>query len=131
MDIKKYLQKDILKQICMYLIVGGSSALIELFVFWLLREVFDQSIIVSNVSAIILSTTYNFLLSRGVTFKSTSNIMRSLILYLILFAFNTTFSTIVIYIAESCGLPGLVGKIIAMACIVSWNFILYRKVIFK
>ena len=52
-------------------------------------------------------------------------------LYLVLFAFNTTFSTLAITWLVSLGLHSAVAKLMTMVCIVMWNFVLYRKVIFK
>ena len=85
----------------------------------------------ANVTAVVVSTVFNFLVNRNVTFKSTSNPLRSLVLYLILFALNTTFSTVAISLLAAHGVYPLVAKVCTMACIVLWNFVLYKKVIFK
>ena len=79
-----------------YLLVGGSSALIELALFHLLHSVLSLAVAPANITAIVVATAYNFLLNRSFTFKSTSHPVRSLVLYIILFAVNMAFSTIVI-----------------------------------
>ena len=114
-----------------YLLVGGSSALIELALFHLLHSVLSLAVAPANITAIVVATAYNFLLNRSFAFKSTSSPVRSLILYLILFAFNMAFSTIVIGALESIGVQATLAKLGTMCCIVIWNFVLYRKVIFK
>ena len=114
-----------------YLIVGGSSAFIELVLFQLLSAVFAIPLAAANVTAVVVSTVFNFLVNRNVTFKSTSNPLRSLVLYLVLFAFNMTFSTMCISLLAAQGVYPLVAKVFTMACIVLWNFVLYKKVIFK
>lgn len=114
-----------------YLVVGGSSAVIELVLFQLLSAVFAIPLAAANVTAVVVSTVFNFLVNRNVTFKSTSNPLRSLVLYLILFVLNTTFSTVVISLLAAQGVYPLVAKVCTMACIVLWNFVLYKKVIFK
>lgn len=119
-----------LKQAILYLLVGGSSALIELVLFYTLSDVFSASLTLSNVAAVIIATAFNFIVNGTVTFKSASSLSRSVILYLILFCFNTIFSTVVINYLASMGLPAIFAKIITMACIVLWNFVLYKKVIF-
>lgn len=124
-------EKKTLWQAIKYVLVGGSSAVIELLLFQLLSAVCGVPITYSNVIAVVVATAFNFLMSRNVTFKSTSNPARSLVLYLILFAFNTTFSTTFIAFLASCGVYPLLAKACSMACIVLWNFVLYRKVIFK
>ena len=123
--------KKTLFQAIKYLVVGGSSAVIELVLFQLLSAVFAIPLAAANVTAVVVSTVFNFLVNRNVTFKSTSNPLRSLVLYLLLFALNTTFSTVVISLLAAQGVYPLVAKVCTMACIVLWNFVLYKKVIFK
>ena len=48
-----------------------------------------------------------------------------------LFLFNTTFSTLTITWLTSLGLYPFIAKILTMACVIMWNFVLYRKFIFK
>ena len=114
-----------------YVVVGISSALIELVLFQGLYALAGMPVEPSNVIAVVTSTTFNFLMNRSVTFKGTSNPLRSLVLYLLLFAFNTTFSTLVIRTLVGMGWHSLAAKLATMCCIVLWNFALYRTVIFK
>ena len=75
-----------------YLLVGGSSAAIDFGLFQVLYLVFGVSPVISNLVSVGVSTVFNFLVNRSFTFKSTSNPVRSLVLYLLLFAANTAFS---------------------------------------
>lgn len=85
--------KEIQKQFIKYLIVGGSSAALELLLFTVLRKVAGLSITASNVTAAVTSTAFNFLVNRGWSFKAASSFTRSLVLYLILF-FSTQLSVL-------------------------------------
>lgn len=115
-----------------YLIVGSSSAVIELVVFQVLLSIAHFPIELSNIAAICCSTAFNFLMNRSFTFKSTSNPLRSLLLYIALFAFNTALTTTVLsFMVGVFGWNPTISKIITMACVVAWNFVLYRKVIFR
>ena len=114
-----------------YVIVGLSSAAIELLAFFLLFEVFGVFVVASNIAALSLSTAYNFTLSRNWTFKSVSSLPRSMALYLLLFIWNQLFSSWAIVGLIDMGLYAVVAKVITMAIIVCWNFVLYRKVVFK
>ncbi len=115
-----------------YLLVGGSSALIELVVFQALLTLSPIGVGPSNVIALVCSTTYNFLMNRNFTFKSASNPARSLVLYLLLFAFNTTLTTTVLSIlVDHWGWNSILSKLLTMACVTLWNFVLYRKVVFR
>lgn len=123
--------KEMQKQLIKYLIVGGSSAALELLLFTFLRKVTGLSITISNVTAAVTATAFNFLVNRGWSFKSASNFTRSVILYLILFFLNTVFSTNAIAFMVSLGVFDVLAKLITMGMITMWNFVLYRHVIFK
>ena len=99
--------KDTQRQFMKYLLVGGSTALIELTLYTLFRRVIHLELAVSNISATVCATTFNFIVNRGWSFKAASNLSRSLVMYLLLFCFIT------------------------MGIVTMWNFVLYRKVIFK
>jgi putative flippase GtrA len=114
-----------------YLAVGFSSAAIELVVFIVLDVLVGIDVRIATMIALACSTVFNFIMSWSYTFKSASNLMRSLILYLLLFAFNQAFSAIAIVWLLDIGLSSIVAKMVTMACIVLWNFVLYRKVVFK
>ena len=62
-----------------------------------------MSIAPSNIIALAASTAVNFTMNRSLAFKSSANPTRSLVLYLVLFAFNTTFSTLAITWLVSLG----------------------------
>lgn len=121
---------ETLKQTALYLLVGSSSALIELTLFYVLSNIFSASLALSNIVSMIAAMAFNFIANGTATFRSTSRLSRSAVLYLMLFCFNAVFSTAAINLLTSVGLAALFAKIATMGCIVFWNFILYKKVIF-
>lgn len=122
---------DDIKRVAKYLFVGGSSALLELLLFQVLYALVGWQIAYANVFAVVVATTYNYLLNRSWAFEQKSSSPRSAALYLLLFCFNTTFSTTVISFLVSAGAQSVLAKLFTQACIVLWNYVLYRKVIFK
>ena len=124
-------QKETLKKGGRYLLVGVSTALIELGLFSIIYYLFGNNAPFSNVIAVLIATTYNFTLNRKFSFKSSNNIKRSLVLYLCLFVFNTAFTTVATTLLIYVGILAPLAKIITMACVTLWNFALYNKVIFK
>jgi putative flippase GtrA len=122
--------KQLLRQGFFYVVVGTTSALIELVLFQILYSLIGLNYATSNITALTTSTAYNFLLNGRVTFKGVSNKVKCLIKYLILFAFNSTFTTLAIGFLLGLGWHSLIAKLATMCCVVLWNFILYRKVIF-
>ena len=120
----------LMKQGAWYLFAGASAALIELALFSLLHELIGLEIVWANVIATVIATAYNFIVNRTKTFESTSNPIRSVVLYVILFLVNMTVSTLAISALAGLGVPAPAAKAFMQVCVVAWNFVLYRKVIF-
>lgn len=113
-----------------YLLVGVGTALLELGLFQLLYKLVGLPVEVSNVCATLVATASNFLLNRNVTFASTSNPLRSLVLYCVLIVVNMTVSTLAIKAMVGMNVPSVLAKLLMQGCVVVWNFVLYKKVIF-
>jgi putative flippase GtrA len=118
-------------QLVKYLIVGASSAIFELLLFTFTRRIVDLNLTSSNVIAVTTATIFNFLVNRGWSFKASSKLTRSLILYLVLFSINIVFSTNAIAVMVKLGVIDIGAKLITMVMITAWNFVLYRLVVFK
>ena len=119
------------KQFIAYIAIGGTSALLELGIFQGLITLLGVDVAIANIIALIASTTTNFSLNGFVNFKMTSNPFVAAIKYLLLFAANMTFSTFTIKFFSDIGAIPIVVKLITMAMMTTWNFILYKKVVFK
>ena len=122
-------REGIAHQGVLYLGVGAMTAFLELVLFQGLYSSGIVGVAPANVIAVLTSAAVNFLVNGNVTFKGLQNPVRSLIKYAILFVFNTIFSTAVISLLVSIGWPSFVAKVLTMLCVVTWNFILYRKVV--
>lgn len=114
-----------------YLFAGGSAALLELILFQCLYAVLGVDVAISNIISVVIATIYNFFFNRTVAFRSASNPFRSAVLYGILFLLNLTITTCAISAMVAAGVHSVLAKIIMQACVVCWNFVLYRKVIFR
>lgn len=117
-------------QFVRYILVGCCSAAIELGVFQLLYLLTSQNIALSNATALVSSTAFNFCANRSITFKDVKSPARSALLYVALLCANTVITTAAITWLTSLGCLPLLAKLLTMACVVAWNFVLYRKVIF-
>ncbi len=124
-------KRGIAKQGIVYLLTGAGTALLELVVFEALFTFLGVNVVASNIIAVVIATATNFLINGTVTFKGSNNPVASLVKYLVLFAFNTTFSTVAISVLVDCGVLSILAKLATMVCIVCWNFVLYKKVVFK
>ena len=126
--------KEQRNQFIRYVCVGGSSFLMELALFWVLSRVFERhsyGVVIANALAITFAFWFCFLLNRIWSFKSNARVGKQLLYYALLFAFNLAFSSTVIWVFdEFFGINPMIIKVLVMGCIVLWNFVLYRKVIY-
>jgi len=113
-----------------YVLVGGTSAALELGIFWVLHHPVHFDVRLSNIIAVVIATVFNFILNRTWTFNATSHVMRSAVLYLIIWSLNLLFTTSVIYFANKHGFSPDIAKFFTMALVTLWNFQLWRKVVF-
>lgn len=119
-------------QIIRYLVTGFSSAAIEFILLFVFRNFVGMSVIAANSAALTIVFWFNFLMNRLWTFKSKMKLSRQLPMYLALFVFNIGASDLMMYLlAERLELQYLLAKVFAIGAVVSWNFVLYRKVIYK
>ena len=119
-------------QLRRYLVVGFSTVGLETLVLWILKEYIGINLIVANTMAYTISFVFNFYLNRTWSFNSKSDISFQLKAYGILFVFNLFASNMIIHLLTNVvGLYYMLSKFISIAMIVSWNFILYKKVIYR
>ncbi|MEM5817837.1 putative flippase GtrA [Desulfitobacterium sp. LBE] len=113
-----------------YIIVGGSTALLELLLFLGLRRGVGFDLASANILAMGIATGVNFLMNRNWSFRSSTRVSRSFVLYISLILFNMVFTTWLIALLVSWGVSDFWAKFMMMAAATLWNFALYRKVIF-
>lgn len=113
-----------------YLLVGAVCAIFELVVFRTLYTL-NPVVTVANPVAVVSATALNFALNRSWSFGGSSSARRSAVLYTLLFLFNAAVSTLAISVLVDAGADALVAKVATMACITVWNFVLYRRVVFR
>ena len=129
---KPFATPEFVGQIMRYLITGFSSAAIEFTLLFLFKDIAKFSVLVANTIALSIVFWFNFLMNRFWSFKSTGNIKKQLVMYLVLFAFNLAASDIIMYLLTvKLSLQYLIAKIFAIGVVVTWNFIIYRKIIYK
>lgn len=126
------LEPEAFHQLVRYLLTGFSSAAIELSLLYIFRDIANLSIIEANSIALTIIFWFNFLMNRLWSFKSKSSLKKQLLMYGVLFIFNLGASDLIMHIlATMLGIQYLLAKVFAIGAVVSWNFILYKKVIYK
>jgi len=137
----EFMDPDSVKKLVRYLIVGVSTFIIEYSLFLIFREILPLHEVVTNIIVYTFIFWFNFLMNKFFTFKSRKNIVKQLISYGLLFLFNGVVGNILLFTAIKklleylfpavAWIPYYLPKILIMVFIVSWNFVLYKKVIYN
>ena len=130
--VSEFLSPKTLKQFAKYIITGVLSAGIELSLLYVITEFAGFWYIISNTIAYIGGFCVSFLLNKYWSFNSRENFGRQLIMYGILFLINLALSNTLLYLATSIiGIQYMISKVFVMGIIVLWNFIIYKKIIYR
>ena len=82
--------------------------------------------------SIVCSGTFNYVMNRNVTFRSSSNVRRSILEFVALYAWNYLFLNLMLRLLPAAfGWDPMVVKLFTMACQGVWGFLLCKFVIFK
>lgn len=120
-----------LAQATKYFGVSFTQTFVEFGVFAALHGL-GMNASIANVFAIACSGSYNFIMNRNITFKSSSNLTRSIILFILLYCWNLLFSsTCLAILPEAFGWNTTLVKLLTMCCQGVWGFLLSRYVIFR
>ncbi len=123
---------DTFNQFIRYLITGFVSFATEITLLYVLTEYARLWYLLSNTIAYIVVFWLNFLLNKFWSFRSRENFRRQLWLYSMLFIFNLgAVSALMYLLTDVLHLYYLVSKVLVMGMVVTWNFVLYKKVIYK
>jgi putative flippase GtrA len=88
--------------------------------------------LLANAIAYVVAFWFNFLLNRFWSFKSKVNIFKQLRQYSALFIFNLIVASALLYfLSDKIGIMPKISKVLVMGMLVCWNFVLYKKVIYK
>lgn len=77
-----------------FTIISISAGLIQIGSFTLINEIFDCNYWVAYIPSLLLSIIWNFTINRKITFKSSNNVTKSMILVLLFYAVFTPLSTL-------------------------------------
>lgn len=123
--------REFARQMVTYYGVSFMQTFVEFGVFAVL-QLLGLATGVANGIAVACSGTFNFLMNRTVTFRSSSNFARSVVLFVLLYLWNFAFGTWFIGATEAAfGWSQMAGKIITMCMQGVWGFCLCKWVIFK
>ena len=132
--ILEFLNMKTFIQMVKYVITGSVSFASYILLIYILTDWIGIWKYVSITVSHLIVFWLNFLLTKYWTFKEKQNntMKRQLIYYTCLFFVNLFLTYLIVYIlTDILGVYYIIPPIICNAMIVGWNFILYKKVIYK
>lgn len=121
------------QQLFRYLVTGFTAFGMEYAFYVLLYKVVGLDYVLASMLVYALIFGFSFMVNRKWSFESTGDIRRQTILYLLLFVFNLVVSNVFLlqFFTETLGISALISPFLKMACVVCWNFLAYKYVIYK
>lgn len=129
----KSLRKIFFARSFRYLVAGGLTFLTDYGLFLLLHYIFGFPVVYANTTSFIFSVIVNFSLNKTWVFdgKHKQKVTWQFSIYFILALINLALTNIFIYLLVNAGVWAFVAKLILVAAVAVWNYIIYRSVIFK
>lgn len=139
--VRSFLNPDTFKQLLRYVVVGLFCFSVEYSLFLIFRDKLHANELLVNISVYTVIFWVNFLLNKYFSFKSRNNFKKQLLSYGVLFLFNLVVGNLLLFsgiryilvlgFGEGSFAVKYLPKILIMFFIVSWNFVLYKKWIYK
>ncbi|HEX3027958.1 MAG TPA: GtrA family protein [Clostridia bacterium] len=130
--VSEFLEPKSLMQFAKYLVTGVLAAVTEYGLFILLKNYVGLWYMFANIPAYFAGFWISFLLNRFWSFNSKENFKKQLLQYFALFSINLCVQSILLYLLTGpAGIPSSISKIFVMGLIVLWNFIIFKKIIYK
>lgn len=116
-----------------YLLIGTTTFIIDFGIFNFMSMKMDIKPIVANLTSTFLSLFFNFSMSNFWTFKlGNSQQLKKLGRYASLAVFNYIFGNAAMYcFIEYTDMNHNIAKVIVTISVITWNFLLYKKWVFK
>ncbi len=123
--MKKLLNNKLVQQILKFGVVGGTAFLIDYGIFTILSQFLSVHYLIASVISFSVSVIYNYILSIkwvfDVTKKQTS---KEFIIFIILSVIGLGLNSLILYVCvDLIHIHELIGKIIATAIVMVYNFI--------
>ena len=118
-----------------YAIVGGTSAVIDTGLLLLCLKILHTNLFVATAVGFMSGLVVNFILNKLWSFKSKAagfrKTQKEIQLYAVLVCFNLGFTYITVSFLTHLGFSIVVAKLSTIIITTSWNYIIYKKIIFK
>ncbi len=116
-----------------YLVVGGSAFIVEYLSYLFLLKVLKINYVHASIIVYSIIFWFVFYTNRRWSFESDGAMLPQLLKYVLLFAFNNLVGNVVLlrFLTETLKISDVISPIIKMACIVVWNYFIYKHIIYR
>ena len=124
--IKKIKENKLIIQIVKFIIVGGIATIIDYIVFFLLHDYLRINTLIANIISFTVSVIYNYIASIKWVFDVKRDIdkKKQFMIYIILSIIGLVINTGIVYLCvDIFKLFSIIGKVIATAIVMTYNFI--------
>ncbi len=115
-----------------YALTGILALVADYLTFLIMFYVVGAHVAIATIISQSMGLLVSYILNRVWTFNQTDKkpALKQFIKFFTLFIFNTLFSYVVLKILITYGVKAYIAKLIVIACIVTWNYFIYKKLIF-
>jgi len=117
-----------------FLTVGSLTFLTEYIVFYVLYVFLHWNLLVANSLSFAVGLSMSFMLNRKWAFKKQSyqrKFHHQAIIYIALALSNLVINNVIVAGLKDIGIDPRIGKVLAIATIAVWNFVIYKLIIFR
>jgi putative flippase GtrA len=127
-------EKIIVLQVLHYIFAGGVTFTVEYCIFLALFYMFSASGFVANTISFVIALGVSFSLNKLWVFRAAGNgkaWQKQTFFYVGLSLFNLTTTNAILHYLLLFSVPAFVAKLLVIGLVACWNFIIFRKFIFK
>ena len=122
--------------IILYGIVGLLTVGVDYGIFLFTFKLLYFPIFIANALGLVCGFIVSFTGNRVFVFKANKqnthhSLLKQILLYGVLLSINTILSYGIIQLLITAGISPVIGKGVAIVAIAIWNFVIYKKIIFK
>jgi putative flippase GtrA len=132
--LKKTFDSVINERLVRYVVAGGSAFVAEYSSFIILFYILKWAPVYANTLSFVLGLATSFTLNKFWVFGKDSQQRQShhqFVMYSVLALINLIITNIAIDHLIKSGVPAFVAKIVLIMSVACWNFLIFKKIIFK
>ena len=131
--LSEFLTYKSILQFAKYITVGLTTFAIEYISFRLIYSYTGENYLnISHSTSMALGFVISFIFNRIWSFKSKEVLSKQLTMMIILFFINLSVTNIIISLITSLtSIPASISKLMVMVLVVMWNFVIYKKLIYR